>query len=90
MVVQVKNYGDHHVTLELQGNPDDIRKIVTGLVAVNCGERMFNLLTGSFCYGTFYAETEAEVIGVTDDENGCVMTRDDEPAAAAIFLFHRK
>ena len=38
-------------------------------------------------HATFYAEVDSEIIGITDDENGCVMTRDGESPVASIHLY---
>lgn len=72
--------GTNRVTLELSDLSDgDLVGIVTGLKSL-----------GSHAHGTFYAETEAQVIGVTDDADGCVATRDGEAPGAILYLYHCK
>lgn len=41
-------------------------------------------------YATVYVERENDILGVTDDENGTVLTRNGEQPYASIHLFRRK
>lgn len=45
---------------------------------------------GQFEYATFYAERGNEILGVTDDDQGRVETRDGEYPVAHINIFRRK
>lgn len=53
-------------------------------------EALDDVLAGrDHAHCTFFAQSERtkQIYGITDDENGCVMTRDGEQPAATINLF---
>ena len=59
--------------------PQEVKDMATGLQSL-----------GDHAHGTFYAETESQIIGITDDADGCTATRDGELPGAVLSLYHCK
>lgn len=90
MIIKLAAVDAHSVNITIIGPVEEITTIVKGLGTIKGAATAGELLTGGFCYGTFYAEDDANIYGVTDDVEERVATRDGEEPAAIIFLYHRK